>query len=125
MPAAEAVRVRAFLDHIRGENSMLADHLRNLFRDRGGRRRATRRGLAARLAGLERLDDRVTPAVIASFTPGAGVLTVFGDALNNTIAVSRDAAGKLLVNGGGVTIKGGTATVANTSLIQIFGQDGN
>ena len=31
----------------------------------------------------------------------------------------------ILVNGGAVPIQGGTATVANTSLIQVFGQGGN
>src|SRR5581483_7817213 len=45
--------------------------------------------------------------------------------LDNTITVSRDAAGRLLVNGGAVPVRGGTATVANTSLIQVFGQAGN
>src|SRR5690349_18262380 len=55
----------------------------------------------------------------------AGTLTVFGDARNNTITVARNAAGTILVNGGAVAIKGGTATVANTKLIQAFGQDGN
>src|SRR5262249_43695593 len=54
-----------------------------------------------------------------------GLLTVTGDALNNTILVSRDAAGRLQVNGGAVAIQGGTATVANTSLIQFFGMGGN
>jgi Ca2+-binding RTX toxin-like protein len=53
------------------------------------------------------------------------VLTVFGDSLNNQIVVSRDAAGDILVNGGAVPIQGGTPTVANTSLIQVFGQAGN
>src|SRR5207248_6998639 len=43
----------------------------------------------------------------------------------NTITVSRDAAGKILVNGGAVAVTGGTATVANTSLVQVFGQGGN
>ena len=38
---------------------------------------------------------------------------------------SRDAAGKILVNGGAVKVLGGTPTVANTSLIQVFGQAGN
>ena len=56
---------------------------------------------------------------------GAGLLVVFGDALDNTIAISRDAAGKILVNGGAVAVLGGAPTVANTSLIQVFGQDGN
>src|SRR5262245_60736876 len=66
-----------------------------------------------------------TMAITASFLPGSGVLTVIGDALPDVIKMSRDAAGRLLVNGGAVTIQGGTATVANTSLIQIFGQAGN
>src|SRR5947209_6337088 len=74
---------------------------------------------------LEQLGDRIVPAVTATFTPGAGLLTVFGDSLNNTITVSRDAAGRLFVNGGAVAVQGGTATVANTSVIQVFGQDGN
>ena len=63
-------------------------------------------------------------AIKASFSPGARVLSVFGERHNN-ITVSRDAAGRLLVNGGAVAIEGGTATVANTGLIQVFGQGGN
>jgi Ca2+-binding RTX toxin-like protein len=74
---------------------------------------------------MEHLESRRLFAVTASFNPGAGGLSVFGDGLDNTITVSRDAAGKLLVNGGAVAIRGGTATVANTSLIQVFGQGGN
>src|SRR5437773_1265098 len=65
------------------------------------------------------------PAVTASFTPGAGVLTVLGDALNNNIVVSRDAAGGILINGGAVSVTGGVPTVANTALIQVFAQAGN
>jgi len=64
-------------------------------------------------------------AVTSTFTPSAGILSTLGDSLNNNITVSRDAAGKLLVNGGAVTVLGGTPTVANTSLIQVFGQGGN
>jgi Ca2+-binding RTX toxin-like protein len=64
-------------------------------------------------------------AVTAFFSPGSGTLTEFGDALDNTITTSRNAAGNLLVNGGAVQIKGGTPTVANTALIQVFGQGGN
>src|SRR3954462_2411420 len=64
-------------------------------------------------------------AVTASFDPTSGMLSVFGDALDNTITVSRDAAGTILINGGAVVIQGGTATVANTSLIQGFGLGGN
>ena len=57
--------------------------------------------------------------------PAAGILSVFGDHLDNTIVVSRDVAGNILVNGGAVSVRGGTPTVANTTLIQVFGQGGN
>src|SRR5215207_2761134 len=69
--------------------------------------------------------DVTTHAVTASFSITGGVLTGFGDSLNNTITLSRDAAGKILVNGGAVAVLGGTPTVANTSLIQVFGQGGD
>jgi Ca2+-binding RTX toxin-like protein len=74
---------------------------------------------------LETLGDRLLLSVTASFAPSGGVLTVLGDSLNNQIVVSRDAAGDILVNGGAIPIQGGTPTVANTSLIQVFGQAGN
>src|SRR3954449_9817598 len=74
---------------------------------------------------VDELGQRIVPAVTATFLPGAGILSVFGDALDNNITVSRDAAGKILVNGGAVNVQGGTATVANTTLIQVFGQGGN
>ena len=64
-------------------------------------------------------------AVTASFNAPAGLLTEFGDALDNTITTSRNAAGNILVNGGAVAVAGGTPTVANTALIQVFGQGGN
>jgi Ca2+-binding RTX toxin-like protein len=54
-----------------------------------------------------------------------GVLTVVGDAQNNTIVISRDAAGKILVNNGAVQISGGTPTVANTRSISVVGAAGN
>jgi Ca2+-binding RTX toxin-like protein len=50
-----------------------------------------------------------------------GIVTLFGDALDNIITISRDAAGAILSNG--VIIPG--ATVANTSLIRVFGLGGN
>jgi Ca2+-binding RTX toxin-like protein len=53
------------------------------------------------------------------------VLTVTGDNNANVITVSRDVAGKLLVNNGAVTITGPTATVANTTVIKLLGGDGN
>jgi Ca2+-binding RTX toxin-like protein len=92
---------------------------------RGPRRRPVSRRRARPALRLRELDSRLTPAVTASFSPGAGILTVFGDSLNNTITVSRNAAGALLVNGGAVNVLGGTPTVANTALIQVFGQGGN
>jgi Ca2+-binding RTX toxin-like protein len=64
-------------------------------------------------------------AVTASFTSSSGTLTVFGDSLNNSITISRNAAGLILVNGGAVSVVGGSPTVANTALIQVFGQAGN
>jgi len=64
-------------------------------------------------------------AITASFLPASGQLSVFGDSLDNTVTASRNAAGAVLVNGGAVAVTGGTSTVANTSLIQIFGQGGD
>jgi Ca2+-binding RTX toxin-like protein len=64
-------------------------------------------------------------AVTATFLPGAGLLSAFGDNLNNTITFSRNAAGNILVNGGAVSVKGGTPTVANTGKIQAFGLGGD
>jgi Ca2+-binding RTX toxin-like protein len=95
-------------------------------RDRNTGRRAALRllvgvVLAAAVAGAA--SRPANAAVTASFSNG--VLTVFGDSLNNSITISRDAAGKILVNNGAVTVAGGTPTVANTALIQVFGQAGN
>ena len=104
---------------------MLKGKFDRLVRDRGGRRRPARRDRAARFAVLELLDERVMPSISASFFPAAGLLTVLGDANDNSVVVSRNAAGTILVNGGAVQVRGGTPTVANTSLIQVFGLAGN
>ena len=64
-------------------------------------------------------------AISSKFNPNAGILTTFGDALDNVITVSRDAAGKLLVNGGAVSVLGGTPTVVNTSRIDVYGLGGD
>ena len=64
-------------------------------------------------------------AITASFIPSSGVLSVFGDSLDNTITLSRNAAGQILINGGAVSVIGGQPTVANTTLMQVFGQAGN
>ena len=80
------------------------------------RRRAARRLLAGAVLSAGVLAATSVPASAATTaTFSAGGLSVFGDALNNSIVVSRDAAGKILVNGGAVTVTGGTPTVANTS----------
>lgn len=75
--------------------------------------------------GIEQLEPRRMLAISAVFTSSRGVLSVFGDSTDNTIEVSRNAGGSILVNGGAVTIGGGTPSIANTSLIQLFGLDGN
>jgi Ca2+-binding RTX toxin-like protein len=75
--------------------------------------------------GCESLEGRWLLSASAVFVPSTGTLTVFGDAQNNTLTVGRDAAGNINVNGGAVAIQGGAPTVANTSLIQMFGQGGN
>ena len=62
-------------------------------------------------------------ATTATFSNGE--LTVNGDSADNTIVLSRDAAGKILVNNGAVAVIGGTPTVANTALIRVFGLGGN
>lgn len=64
-------------------------------------------------------------AIKASFIPGAGLLSVFGDDLDNAVTISRNAAGLILINGGAVQITGGQPTVANTTQMLVFGQAGN
>jgi Ca2+-binding RTX toxin-like protein len=89
-------------------------------------RRAARRLILGTFVGAGAMymaSQTASAATTATFSNG--VLTVFGDGLGNNIAISRDAAGKVLVNGGAVTVRGGVPTVANTTLIQVFGQSGN
>src|SRR5258706_797641 len=74
---------------------------------------------------FESLEQREMLSVTAAFIRVAGILAVFGDANNNSIVVSRDAAGKPLVNGGAVKVIGQTPTGANTNLIEIFGLGGD
>ena len=64
-------------------------------------------------------------AVTATFSPGSGTLSVSGDGAANTITVSRNAAGAILVNNGAVAVRGGTPTVANTALIQVSSLGGH
>jgi Ca2+-binding RTX toxin-like protein len=64
-------------------------------------------------------------AIRANFAAKAGVLSVFGDTPDDDIVLSRDAAGTILVNTGTMPVLGGTPTVANTTLMQLFAQGGN
>jgi Ca2+-binding RTX toxin-like protein len=64
-------------------------------------------------------------AIKANFSPTPGLLSVFDDNADDTITISRNAAGQILVNGGAVSVDGGQPTVANTALMQVFGQGGN
>jgi Ca2+-binding RTX toxin-like protein len=90
-----------------------------------GWRRAARGLLAGSALAAGVLAATSVPANAATTsTLSSGVLTVSGDSANNSIAISRDAAGKILVNNGAVAVVGGTPTVANTSLIQVFGLNG-
>ena len=90
------------------------------------RRRAARRMLATAVVAAGAIAATAMPASAATTaTFGSGALTVSGDGLDNTITISRNAAGAILVNGGAVRVTGGTPTVANTSLIQVSGAAGN
>ena len=64
-------------------------------------------------------------ATTARLLKATGQLEVFDDAHSDTVTLSRDAAGTLLVDGGAVPVQDGPATVANTSVIEVFGQGGN
>ena len=52
-------------------------------------------------------------------------MRVVGDELDNTIVVSRDAAGTILVNNGAVAIQGGWRPSPIRSVIFLNGGDGN
>jgi Ca2+-binding RTX toxin-like protein len=64
-------------------------------------------------------------ATNALFVHGLHVLTIVGDEGGNDIAVGRDAAGVISINGGAVVMHGAQATVTNVDSIVIFGRDGN
>src|SRR5580765_2425775 len=68
----------------------------------------------------------VKPSTVSAVFAG-GVLTVTGDDQDNTLIVSRDAAGNILVSADGspLEVSGGAPTVSNTTLITILGLKGN
>jgi Ca2+-binding RTX toxin-like protein len=89
-------------------------------------RRAGRRLLAGIVLGVAAIfvaSPAASAATTATFSSGA--LSVFGDGAGNSIVISRDAAGKILVNNGAIAVLGGTPTVANTSAIRVFGLGGD
>src|SRR4051812_9302245 len=107
---------------------MLRKHIGKRVSNKSGSQTGTRSGTRSgtyRGDHLETLEGRQYLSVTALFAPGAGQLTVLGDAQDNNITLSRDAAGRILVNGGAVPVIGGTPTVANTTLISAFGLAGN
>jgi Ca2+-binding RTX toxin-like protein len=77
------------------------------------------------LPAVEPLANRLMLSVTALFAAAAGELRVTGDEQDNTIVVSRDAGGAILVNNGAVVIQGGIPTAANTSHLHIVGAGGN
>ena len=97
----------------------------NARRDNGYRRTARRLLAGAALAVGVLAATTATASAATTATFSSGTLTVFGDSLSNTITISRNAAGTILVNGGAVSVTGGTPTVANTALVQVVGQGGN
>ena len=85
---------------------------------------ATLAGAAMMAGNLVWFAPSASAATTASFLADGGVLSVTGDNLSNAIEISRDSAGTILVNGGGIAVAGGTPTVVNTQRIQVFGQGG-
>jgi Ca2+-binding RTX toxin-like protein len=63
--------------------------------------------------------------ILSLFQPSVGLLTTFADGSDNTIQIGRDVAGRILVNNGAGLVLFGRPTVANTSLVQVFGLGGN
>jgi len=100
-------------------------------RNDAGRRPPRRAGsiVIAGLASAGALSLAMGSAAHAAVGPTAvftsGVLTVVGTGQGDALVVSRDAAGLILVNGGAVTIFGGTPDVANTRSITLLGGGGH
>ena len=74
---------------------------------------------------IEAIEARRLLAITAAINPQTGLLSINGDAADNVIVVSRDAAGTILVNAGAVPVLFGPATVTNTTRIDIRGFTGN
>jgi Ca2+-binding RTX toxin-like protein len=90
---------------------------------RGTTRLGLLAGIVLSAAAALAASPQASAATTATFA--SGTLSVFGDSGNNSIVISRDAAGRILVNGGAIAVLGGSPTVANTSLMQVFALGGN
>ncbi len=121
------IGVEQWLVHIRQVQGRFVMSRVSEFLKKGSARRSSKRVAPKPRSGfeIEPMEGRVLMSVGAVFSEAAGVLTVLGDSKDNSIAISREASGNILINGGAVSIAGGTPTVANTTLIQAFGQAGN
>ena len=86
---------------------------------------ATRLNASGTSNGAAVVSSATATTVMAIFLASSHNLAVMGTNLNDTITISRDASGRLLVNNGAVPILGPAASVANTTLISVFGLDGN
>ena len=64
-------------------------------------------------------------SITSTFSPVTGQLTIFGDSANNGLVIGRDKYGRILINNGHVKTLGGDPTIANTNVIEVFGQSGN
>ena len=81
------------------ENQMSS--FRNLLKKRFGSGTVRRRWCSGRFARrFKALESRHMLAVTAIFSPSNGVLSVYGDSADNTVAISRNPAGNILVNSG-------------------------
>ena len=88
------------------------------------RKRLSRRNHRVNAPG-ESLEERILPAITATFSPETGTLSVVGDSQNNVINLSQSVNGNILVNNGAIAITGGTPNVSNTNRIVAVGQGGN
>ncbi len=102
--------------------NLFREALRHMFGSPApARRRSSRRHAVA----AEVLEERIVPAVTASFSAQFGQLTIIGDQADNVINVSRGDDGQILINNGQVAVVGGSPTVENTNTILALGLGGN
>ena len=71
------------------------------FLNKWSARRSTSR-VARQEFAIEPMEGRVLMSVGAVFSEAAGVLTVLGDSQDNSIVISREASGNIVINGGAV-----------------------